>query len=333
MTFICIDLIKTWNLKIMRVAFFIMIFLVNAVYGQDLAFEGICSSSSSTMNKGAEGLKSAKELPNPVVYAALISKNELLLSNSNVEKKYSGMNNQGELKNNNAWLYSDGFTDITLLALKNDTPILMNIQSKVSPPYFWGPCSLRESESLNYVGTLYVEPSIQRTQGTLTSCGFEFGAYYKDFTYSKGQRYSMSGSFGIRDAGKNGITGYVKLITQKVDSFGKPDGDAEKPNYIYLKTFNGKDTSKNTLFSFDSDTPGGLFSAFKLDSNTTEILMDVINTKNIKIVYNRQKNSLDAEIPIDLTVESVNSNGKPVNGLKSIKAYKKCIDEFTQKTK
>jgi hypothetical protein len=319
----------------MRKIFLLLFFVFTSAFGQDVALQGVCTSNISTNIKGINGIEKGKEIAKPVYYATIVNHNELTLVGSDeVKKVYRGNGNKGKLEPQNEWSFSDGFTDITLLAVKFDMPVLMYVQSKASPPYFWGPCSISESSLSSYVGTIYAEPSIQKNQGKLISCGIEFSSFIKDFAYYQGQRYMVTGSFGVREGGQNGLlVGYLKVITSRVNSLGKFDGNPEKPNFIYLKSASGKINAKSIINQFDSDAPGGLFAVFNLDKPTMDILFGAISSNKITVVFNREKNGLDVEVPIDLTVESINGNGSPKKSQKAINAYKSCIDDLIKSFK
>jgi len=318
----------------MRLILLSLFFVMASALGQEVALQGMCTSVASTNIKDANGFGSAKEIAKPLYYATIVNQNELtLVGLDEVKKVYRGLGNKGKLVPQNAWSFSDGFTDITLYALKNDMPVLMNVESKTSPPYYWGPCSLSESSLSSYIGTTYTEPNIQYDQGRLSGCGIEFAYYLNDFTYHQGQRYNITGSFGVKEAGQNGILGYLKIFTTKINSLGKFDGKPEKPNFAYLRSSSGQSNAKSIFRSFDSDVPGGLFTVFNLDKPTLDILKGALVTNKITVAFNRMQNGLDVEIPIDLTVESINGSGKPLISQKTMTAFKKCMSDFSTNLK
>ena len=318
----------------MRLILLSLFFVMASALGQEVALQGMCTSNASTNLKGVKGIESAKEITKTLYYATIVNQDELtLVGLDEVKKIYRGLGNKGKLVPQNAWSFSDGFTDVTLYAIKNDMPVIMNVESKSSSPYYWGTCSLSESSLSSYIGTIYAEPSIQYGQGRLSSCGIEFAYYVNDFIYHQGQRYYITGSFGVREAGQNGFLGYLKVITSKVNSLGKFDGKPEKPNFAYLRSSSGQSNAKSIFRSFDSDDPGALFTAFNLDKPTLDILLGTLVSNKITVAFNRSPSGLDVEIPIDLTVESINGNGQPLNSQKTMTAFKKCMSDFSKNFK
>ena len=317
----------------MRLILLSLFFVMASALGQEVALQGMCTSNASTNLKGVNGFGSAKEITKPLYYVTIVNQNELtLVGLDEVKKVYRGLGNQGKLVPQNAWSFSDGFTDVTLYAIKNDMPVIMNVESKTSPPYYWGPCSISESSLSSYVGTIYAEPIVQNNQGKLTSCGIQFASYIKDFAYHQGQRYYITGSFGIRKTNENGAVIFLKLITDKVDSLGKLSNKPEKPNFAYLKSSKNLTTAKSVIQQFDGES-GSLLTAYKLDKQSSDLMLDMSFTNKISVVFNRTRNGQDIEVPIDLNVESIDGLGKVINNLNTMNTYKNCMDEFVKSFK
>ena len=83
---------------------------------------------------------------------------------------------------------------------------------------------------------------------------------------------------------------------------------------------------------FDGES-GSLLTAYKLDKQSSDLMLDMSFTNKISVVFNRTRNGQDIEVPIDLNVESIDGLGKVINNLNTMNTYKNCMDEFVKSFK
>ena len=186
---------------------------------------------------------------------------------------------------------------------------------------------ISNSNISSFAGNVVYEANKSK-QGSVDSCGFEFVAFINDWSYYQGQKFRLNGSFGVGRGANNSSLGTLKVITQKVDNMGNALGNPEKPFFAYLKNDNGVNNSKSFIKSFDTELPGGILVAFNFDSLTQELLLGAITDNKIAIAFNRRKNGQDIEVPLDLTVVSLDKNLNKVISPRVVDSFRSCILSF-----
>ena len=97
----------------------------------------------------------------------------------------------------------------------------------------------------------------------------------------------------------------------------------EPPTFGFLKN-NKLNSSKSLINQTTSDTPGGWFGVFELDTNFLNILDAMTKTNKVSIMFNRRNEGLDIEVPLDLTVAETKGDGKRVFSTIAIDTFRKC---------
>lgn len=303
----------------------LFVLVIQSTYAEEIGFQGYCTQTSSTQVKGVDGLNSATPLTKSIPFVVNVDYSQLKIASlDKTTKTYLGVKNVDNPTPKGEWHFTNTNEDVYLIFLKDKPPII-NFESKGVSTYYWGSCELNEIPLSTYVGTLYTEKSIKSKEGKIDSCGVEFGAYIKDWSYNQGKRYNIAGSFGI-GAGANSTTvSYLKVITSRVSPNGNIIGSPEKPYYAYLKQNSGTNNASSLIKSFDSDAPGGLFSVFNFDKNTQSIFIDAIANNKLTFAFNRKKGGQDIEVPLDLTIASIDANGAKIQNTEVMTAFSSCL--------
>jgi hypothetical protein len=156
------------------------------------------------------------------------------------------------------------------------------------------------------VGTVSAITRPRFSDGKLNGCAVEFSALLQDWAYSKGAFVKLDGSFGVMSANSN-IAATLKVVVHDINP-SNMQLTPSPPASAYLVA--GAKTSMPFFFRrFESDTPGGLFSIFKLDG-TFEIISSGLIAETVTVAFNRRPGGVDIAVPIDLTVEDTDANGK-----------------------
>ncbi len=303
----------------------LFVWITQSAYAEEIGYKGYCTQTSSTKLKGVDGLKSATPLTKSILFAVNVDYSQLKITSlDQTTKTYLGVKNVDNPTPQGEWHFTNTNEDVYLVFLKDKPPII-NFESKGLSTYYWGSCELNELPLSTYVGTLYTEKSIKNKEGKVDSCGLEFGSFIKDWSYNQGRRYSVFGSFGVGIGANNSLISYLKVITNRVSPAGNLIGQPEKPYYAYLKQASGGNNSSSLIKNFDSDAPGGLFSVFNFDKKTQSIFIDAIGSNKLVVAFNRIKGSQDIEVPLDLTIASIDANGDKVQNDEAMTAFSSCL--------
>lgn len=296
---------------------------------QETALQGSCRKVSVTNVRGVDGLRDAKVISAPTMYAVIVDPSELTLittNGKNLTAKYRGRDNPKTAQTPGEWSFTDGLDDVRIIFLnKNQT--IFNIESKTGKSYYWGSCELVRSPMADQIGTVYAELNRGTNQGRVQRCGVEFGVHIKDHEYNNGQRYYVTGSFGFNTTSDKSVAGYLKVITSKVSALGKPVGEPDRPSNAFLSS--GKlNNAKSIVSAQPSDTPGALFSRFELDRTTMAIFSAASDTNQISVVFSRTPGGIDVYAPLDLHVGSVEDQQLGKTNPQLMDQFKECVGDM-----
>lgn len=160
------------------------------------------------------------------------------------------------------------------------------------------------------VGTLSVHSQPYLREGQLIGCQYVFEAITRDWTYRRGQPLKINGSIGIM-----GMEGSFSTTLKVVVNEIKASSDFQltlipsPPSRAYLIDKEMK-TNVSTLISAEkSDTPGALFSVYSA-TPTMGMISEAMETKTLTIAFNQKDGSSDLQLPINLSTEQTDDEGK-----------------------
>ncbi len=294
------------------------------------AFFGLCEKASITNVAGVEGVKTAKILDKPVRYVASGDYDELTLipADGTVKDaiKYKGENNSQIFPEGfGDWKFTNGVESISIIFMKDGSRIFHTTQNgPKATTYYWGGCSLGPSPQAEKTnsGTVYTQVNRGTRNGTLSTCGVEYGAYIRDQVYGNGQKYYITGSFNFHRLDNGDVAPSLKVITTKATPLGKFIGQPEKAANAYLKSGNVND-SKDFVANLDTETPGAIFVKFNYGDAVKSVFKNAAKTNKISVMFSRVAGGSDVEVPLDLTV---GPNGEA--NAKTMSEFSNCVNEL-----
>jgi hypothetical protein len=182
---------------------------------------------------------------------------------------------------------------------------------------------------LSRVGTISAVSQPKFSDGKLEGCTVEYSALFQDWIYSRGAFVKLDGSFGLMTANSN-LAVVLKVVLHDID-LPSMKLTPSPPASAYLVS--GASTSKPFFFrKIESDTPGALFSIFKLDG-TFEIISKSLLAETVTIAFNRRAGGSDITVPIDLTVEDTAANGRKTRSHQLGQKFFECAKKLANSLK
>lgn len=180
-------------------------------------------------------------------------------------------------------------------------------------------------------GTFEVNFNRTTVQGTTQACHLTYKAVIQNGSYEPGAVYAVVGNLGVGiGETRKTMVSTLKVVVNKIDLKNPEKSIPKKPYFAYLKAPNGANDAKSFIKSMDSDTPGGIFSVFNIDDKFSEVYGQMLQADKVSVVFNLAKNSMDIEVPLDLTVVSVNEKGKRVHSKKAVDEFHACARPLFQ---
>jgi hypothetical protein len=162
------------------------------------------------------------------------------------------------------------------------------------------------------------------SNGSFLGCELGYKSLVRDFVYTNGDPYVVNGSITLVFNNNQNILTGLKIVTNKMIMNGEEISFLpEPPTFGFLKN-NKLNSSKSLINQTTSDTPGGWFGVFELDTNFLNILDAMTKTNKVSIMFNRRNEGLDIEVPLDLTVAETKGDGKRVFSTIAIDTFRKC---------
>lgn len=180
-------------------------------------------------------------------------------------------------------------------------------------------------------GTFEVNFNRTTVQGTTQACHLTYKAAIQNGSYEPGAVYAVVGNLGVGiGETRKTMVSTLKVTVNKIDLKNPDKSTPKKPYFAYLKAPNGENDAKSFIKSMDSDTPGGLFSVFNIDEKFSAIYGQMLQTDKVSVVFNLAKNAMDIEVPLDLTVASINEKGKRIHSKKAVDQFHACAKPLFQ---
>lgn len=175
-------------------------------------------------------------------------------------------------------------------------------------------------------GTTSVSYSPTFSNGQIIGCGIEFNAVARDWSFRKGEYDKISGSFGFLTSNKN-IAPVLKLVVNELDrtnfSF-KP----KAPIRAYV-TSGAHSNFKTLITSYNSETPGSLFSVFQIEP-TAKMYAEALTAGKLSLRYGKTAEGIDAPLVIDLTVTDTKDDGLRVKSDQPVSDTLGCIKQLLE---
>lgn len=188
------------------------------------------------------------------------------------------------------------------------------------------------------VGTQVVKAAPMTRQGQLIGCSLEFTAIGRDVVYRQNQPFFMDGSINAMATDKGVIALTLKVVLRDIVSI-LPTLRA-KPFVVsttYLESKSGKNNAAALFSKTTSDTPGGLFSIFKLDESL-DVIQEMLVDDEVTVAFARTTTGLDAKVVLDLTVKNTETGGgdvkrehDPLNTKPFLECFGSLIDKNVKK--
>lgn len=175
------------------------------------------------------------------------------------------------------------------------------------------------------LGSLSNQAAPVFTEGVLTGCGVTFATLVKDFTYRTGGFVRIDGSFNIMSA-KNNIGILLKVVVN----------DFEDKTYRLVPSapvsaffVSGNATSRPYLIqqSLGTDTPGAIVALYNAEQ-TFPMLLKAVGEGVVTVAFARKKGGTDMQVPIDLSVEDTDDNGKKTRSTKVATVFMQCVSDL-----
>lgn len=134
-----------------------------------------------------------------------------------------------------------------------------------------------------------------RSNGVLRSCTLVYRAVQADYAYRNGSPIVIVGNIGVhQDANM------VLALKIGVKDLDVPNAPFTRPYFAYLQTAN-LTTARSRHETLDGDE-GFRLIAVGLSEASTKLLLEMLDTGEVTIGFNRNKNGIDVLVPIDLKV-------------------------------
>lgn len=175
-------------------------------------------------------------------------------------------------------------------------------------------------------GTYQVGFSQTSVQGALIACDLSYKAVTKSSLYEQDATYGVVGNIGVGvNSSRKELFGILKTTVTKLDlKSAKGSSVKKKPYFAYLQAPNGINDAKSFNKSGDTDPPAGLFSIFDFAGSYVDVFTQLLETKKVSVVFNLAKNGADIVVPIDLTVKTMDANGKRIYSSQALEDYIAC---------
>lgn len=187
-------------------------------------------------------------------------------------------------------------------------------------------------------GTLKVEGKSITSGGDLKGCTLEFESVVLDHHYRRGDPSLVAGSITLQLVTKGNVTEVgvglktvVKDVVPKTGAVGLDFRDA-RPFFAFLETPAGQSNVKGFVTKMNSDTPGGLFSIFRMDDTFVPIF-EAISKGAVVVAFTREKGKADVRVPLDLRVESSDGPQGRVRSDTPVNRFMGCVGPLLDKVR
>jgi hypothetical protein len=179
-------------------------------------------------------------------------------------------------------------------------------------------------------GTLSVHSQPYLREGKLIGCQYVFEAITRDWMYRKGRPLKVTGSVGIMAMDRS-IGTTLKVVVNEIrasDDF-QLTLIPSPPSRAYLIDGAMKTNVSTLINSQKSDTPGSLFSVYS-PTPTMGMISEAMETKIMTIAFNQNDGSSDLQLPINLSTEQTDDDGKRTFSEKPTSDFAVCTERLLE---
>ncbi|HEV7339938.1 MAG TPA: hypothetical protein VGO06_28480 [Bosea sp. (in: a-proteobacteria)] len=175
-------------------------------------------------------------------------------------------------------------------------------------------------------GTMSVSYSPTFSGGSLSGCGIEFNALVRNFAVRSGAYEKVTGSFGFMMANRT-IAPVLKVVVHEIDRATMALSPAPpKRGYVVA---GAKSNFASLHASYPSDTPGALFSIFKIEP-TTSMYFEALAEGKLTIRYGRTPSGVDVPLALDLSVIETKDDGQRVKSAAPVNDMLSCMSSLLE---
>lgn len=167
---------------------------------------------------------------------------------------------------------------------------------------------LVEEVAKKLMGTIFVLPHTESTDGKLKACGLEFSVLSRDYITREGAPVKLSGSYYLRQYGNDGFGYALKLGI--LDGFGS-ESEPVAPANAFVRAPRGK-ASVSKQIRTESSTPGFALYIGGIDASVVSLLEGIYEQKKLVLGFNRKPGEIDVLVTIDLRVSDTQIVGGDV---------------------
>jgi hypothetical protein len=175
--------------------------------------------------------------------------------------------------------------------------------------------------STTMLGTLNATAHSDFTNGKLSACSIQFGVLTRDWKYKAGGFITITGSFGLMEV-KDKVATVLKVVLHDVDPRDMKFIPSP-PASAYFVSDNLTTSKQHQVESYNSDTPGALFTIFQLQP-TFSFITKGLKKDQVTIAFNRKADGMDIQVPIDVTVEDTSNDGSRRRSTKAKEEFAQC---------
>lgn len=303
----------------------IAIMLTGNTYAQeDRLFQGICTVASISSEKGPEGIRSAKPLPQERFYNVLGNKDLIEVDWQERKVVYRRKEIEGTFSSpRSVIIYSSQTNDEAWLIFREDKnqPPIFHTASPNGKTNTWGACALKwttPTESMSIQRQMipgiieklkkedYAQLNRATSEGRLSACELLFSYSYLDHRSQRGMPVVLTGSFGMLfNPGK--LPTYILKINARAMDSEVIDWKNIKPAFSTV-LINGRNFDSNKTIDFTCESGGRCVGYGDPELS----LLDTIVSKpslNAEILISLEKGGMDHKFSLsDLARQSKNAD-------------------------
>jgi hypothetical protein len=169
-------------------------------------------------------------------------------------------------------------------------------------------------------GTYSVTFQPMQRQGELESCSLVYNIVQPDFAYLNGRVVVANGNISFT------VLNGMPALTMKV-GVKEVLGNQKmvRPNFAYLQTANYS-TAKVKQQTMEGDDGYRLFLYPLTDSSAMKLFNEMMDSKEITLAFNREKDGMDVMMPIEFSVGETKINGEQVERIRTEETMRNFID-------
>lgn len=197
-------------------------------------FQGICSESSVTNVRGAEGINSAKPLAQERFYSVSGNSKQIRLERENKSKTYEIEELIGEFGNEKSMAFYNLNREQVLIYFREEGKSqIFHIEYADGQTHTWGSCLLAFKKEITPIASVagnivyekikkedFIKFNRATVQGELNACEVEFQHAYRDVRALSGMPVQLTGNFSVRKVANKSTAFLLKINAAAMDTSG-----------------------------------------------------------------------------------------------------------------